>query len=68
LERFAIYVQPINYPTVPKGTERLRITPTPFHSDQLIDELTVALREVWDRLGLPRETDVVPIPSLKPAA
>ncbi len=71
LERFAIYVQPINYPTVPKGTERLRITPTPFHNDQLIDELAVALREVWDRLGLPRETNVVPIPSwaqLKPAA
>jgi len=71
LERFAIYVQPINYPTVPKGTERLRITPTPFHNDQLIDELTVALREVWDRLGLPRKTNMVPIPSLtrlKPAA
>jgi 5-aminolevulinate synthase len=71
LGKFAIYVQPINYPTVPKGTERLRITPTPFHNDQLIDELTVALREVWDRLGLPCETNVVPIPSLarlKPAA
>src|SRR5437868_2460717 len=71
LERFAIYVQPINYPTVPKGTERLRITPTPFHNDQLIDGLADALRKVWDRLGLPRETNVVPIPSLarlKPAA
>jgi 5-aminolevulinate synthase len=71
LEKFAIYVQPINYPTVPKGTERLRITPTPFHDDQLIDEITVALREVWDRLGLPRETNLVPIPTLarlKPAA
>ena len=71
LERFAIYIQPINYPTVPKGTERLRITPTPFHNDQLIDELIVALREVWDRLGLPRKTNMVPISSLaslKPAA
>jgi hypothetical protein len=53
LEKFAIYVQPINYPTVPKGTERLRITPTPFHNDPLIDELTDALRHVWGRLGLP---------------
>jgi hypothetical protein len=56
---------------VPKGTERLRITATPFHSDQLIDELADALPEVWDRLGLPRETNIVPIPSLtrlQPAA
>jgi 5-aminolevulinate synthase len=71
LERFAIYLQPINYPTVPKGTERLRITPTPFHNDRLIDGLATALREVWDRLGLPRETNVVPISSLtrlRPAA
>jgi 5-aminolevulinate synthase len=71
LERFAIYIQPINYPTVPKGTERLRITPTPFHNDRLIDGLANALREVWDRLGLPRETNVVPISSLarlRPAA
>jgi 5-aminolevulinate synthase len=71
LERFAIYIQPINYPTVPKGAERLRITPTPFHNDRLIDGLANALREVWDRLGLPRETNVVPISSLtrlRPAA
>jgi 5-aminolevulinate synthase len=71
LEKFAIYVQPINYPTVPKGTERLRITPTPFHNDQLIDELANALNEVWDTLGLPRETNVVPLSNvarLRPAA
>jgi 5-aminolevulinate synthase len=53
LEQFAIYLQPINYPTVPKGTERLRITPTPFHDDRLIGNLAVALREVWEQLGLP---------------
>jgi 5-aminolevulinate synthase len=48
-----IYIQPINYPTVPRGTERLRITPTPFHSDQLIAELRTALVETWDALGIP---------------
>ena len=71
LEKFAISVQPINYPTMPRGTERLRITPTPFHNDQLIDGLARALREVWHRLGLTRETNVVPISSsarLRPAA
>jgi 5-aminolevulinate synthase len=53
LEQFAIYLQPINYPTVPKGTERLRITPTPFHDDRLIWKLATALREVWEELDLP---------------
>src|SRR6266566_1966367 len=52
LEKFALYLQPINYPTVPRGTERLRITPTPFHNDQLIEDLANALCEVWDTLGL----------------
>lgn len=55
LEKFSIYIQPINYPTVPRGTERLRITPTPFHNDQLIKNLASALSEVWDTLELRRE-------------
>lgn len=58
LEKHNIYIQPINYPTVPKGTERLRITPTPWHTDAMIEGLTAALLNVWDVLDMPRDIDV----------
>jgi 5-aminolevulinate synthase len=53
LEEHGIYIQPINYPTVPRGQERLRITPTPFHDEVLIGKLATALTAVWQSLGLP---------------
>ncbi len=56
LDRHGIYIQPINYPTVPRGTERLRITATPFHDDRLIAALTEALVETWNILELPLQT------------
>ena len=54
LHKNGIFVQHINYPTVPAGTERLRITPTPLHTDAMIDELVMALVDVFDELGIPR--------------
>ncbi len=55
LAEHGIYIQPINYPTVARGEERLRITPSPYHDDHLIDALAEALVEIWERLDLPRK-------------
>ncbi len=55
LNEHNIYIQPINYPTVPRGAERLRITPTPLHDDDMIDALVAAVSEVWAYLDISRE-------------
>jgi 5-aminolevulinate synthase len=54
LERYGIYVQPINYPTVPRGTERLRFTPSPVHGPKEIDTLVHAMDELWAHCALNR--------------
>jgi hypothetical protein len=65
LEEFNIYVQPINYPTVEKGEERLRISPSPVHTEHMMDNFANAAREVWSHLGLKLLNEYMENPKMK---
>jgi len=64
LDEHNIYVQPINYPTVPKGEERLRISPSPVHTEQMIDEFVGAAYQIWNQLGLRLLNDYLEDPKM----
>jgi 5-aminolevulinate synthase len=57
LTDYGVYVQPINYPTVPRGTERLRFTPTPFHTDEMMDHLVAAMNDLWSQCNVARRAE-----------